>query len=62
MKMEKTPLHIAAEHDHQSSLQILIQLGADVFLANVLSQLPFHVAVQNGHSSCVDLLIILSTN
>ncbi|UJR21124.1 hypothetical protein I4U23_024224 [Adineta vaga] len=53
----KTPLHLAAEHGHNSSINSLLQYNADVLLANYLGQLPLHAAIQNGHSQCVELLI-----
>jgi ankyrin repeat protein len=53
----KTSLHVACEHGHRLSVEILLNYGADVFLANHLGQLPFHTALQNGFSQCVDLLI-----
>jgi len=53
----KTSLHIACEHGHRLCIEILLNYGADVFLANHLGQLPFHTALQNGYSQCVDLLI-----
>ncbi|CAF1027311.1 unnamed protein product [Adineta ricciae] len=53
----KTPLHLAAEQGHISSIEVLLRYHADVLLANYLGQLPLHVAIQNGHSQCVELLI-----
>ena len=53
----KTPLHLASEHGHTSSIQILLKYEADVLLANYLGQLPLHAAIQNGHSECVNLLV-----
>lgn len=56
----QTPLHLACEHGHQACIKILVQYGADSFLANSLGQFPFHTAVQHGHSECVALLIEIS--
>ena len=53
----KTPLHVASERGHLSSIEILLDYGANSLIVNDLGQLPLHVAIQNGYSQCVDLLI-----
>jgi ankyrin repeat protein len=53
----KTPLHLAAEHGHRSSIKMLLKYGAEVLLPNYLGQLALHAAIQNGHSACVDILL-----
>ena len=56
----QTPLHLACERGHQFCIKLLVQYGADIFLANSLGQLPFHAAVQYGHSASVAFLIEIS--
>ena len=56
----KTPLHVASESGHLSSIEILLNYGANSLIVNELGQLPLHVAIQNGYSQCVDLLIKFS--
>ncbi|CAF3407987.1 unnamed protein product [Rotaria sp. Silwood1] len=57
----KTPLHLASEQGHISSIEILLKYGANALIENYLGQLPLHVAAQNGHSQCVGLLIKFCT-
>jgi ankyrin repeat protein len=51
-----TPLHIAAVHDHEKSVQALIDVGADINARDRDGQTPVHVAAHHGNHESIEIL------
>ena len=54
------PLHLAAEHDSDSLVRLLITHGADVNCTDVRGKTPMHYACSSKRSTAVVKLLILS--
>lgn len=52
-----SPLHIACVNGHHSTVQLLLENGADINLCDEKGASPLHMARQNGHERIVQLLL-----
>eukprot|EP00105_Crassostrea_gigas_P035545 XP_019919693.1 PREDICTED: ankyrin repeat and SOCS box protein 3-like [Crassostrea gigas] len=52
-----SPLHIACQNGHDSTVQLLLSKGADINLCMEYGASPLYMACQNGHNSTVQLLL-----
>ncbi|CAH1776162.1 unnamed protein product [Owenia fusiformis] len=52
-----TPLRLASTAGHTACVSYLIQMGAEVNVADVKAQTPLYVAVKNKHIDCVKILL-----
>lgn len=55
--MGDTPLFYVSAKGAKDIARILIDSGADVSLANNVSELPLHVAARNGSKEIIKMLI-----
>lgn len=55
----KTPLHIACEHEHEESVKLLVGHGADVNLKDINKNTPLHILCKIGN---VELILFLIKN
>ena len=53
----RTPVWIAAQNGHTSTVTELARLGADVTIADRKDRTPVWIATQNGHTSTVTELV-----
>ncbi|GLH09916.1 Ankyrin repeat and KH domain-containing protein mask [Gryllus bimaculatus] len=56
------PLQLAASSGHVSSLQLLLEHGADIGQINGEGQTALHKAALNGHSECIAALLAAGAN
>ncbi|XP_062579236.1 uncharacterized protein LOC134241175 [Saccostrea cucullata] len=54
---DSTPLYIACQNGHESTLQLLLNNGADINLCKNDGASPLYIACQNGHDSTVQPLL-----
>lgn len=54
---KRTPLHMAAQNDRKTVVELLIQNGADVDVDNQFGRTALHDAIVNGASGAVDVLL-----
>ncbi|XP_062577488.1 serine/threonine-protein phosphatase 6 regulatory ankyrin repeat subunit C-like, partial [Saccostrea cucullata] len=52
-----TPLYIACQNGHQSTVQLLLTNSADIHLCDKDGKSPLYVACRNGHDNTVKLLL-----
>lgn len=50
-----TPLHLACESGHNSTVQLLLSHGANFNACDVFGQIPFFEACYDGHVSTLQL-------
>ncbi|KAF4627731.1 hypothetical protein G7Y89_g10420 [Cudoniella acicularis] len=53
-----TSLQIAAQHGHRAVAQLLLDLGADIDMANECGETALYWAAKSGHSALVELLLL----
>jgi len=56
-KVDKTPLHVAAQEGHPEICELLLSHGADVDARDMLRMTPLHWAVERGCSQTVETLL-----
>ncbi len=54
----RTPLHWAAQQDHKTMAELLLDNGADVNDRNNSGNTPLHEAALNGHKDIAELLLV----
>ncbi|XP_054854352.1 GA-binding protein subunit beta-2 [Eublepharis macularius] len=52
-----SPLHLAAQHGHYSTAEVLLRAGVSRDARTKVDRTPLHMAAANGHSHIVELLI-----
>ncbi|XP_068570113.1 GA-binding protein subunit beta-1-like [Cebidichthys violaceus] len=51
-----SPLHLAAQHGHHSTAEVLLRAGVSRDARTKVDKTPLHMAASEGHSTIVDLL------
>ena len=51
-------VHLAARHGHRDILELLLEKGVDLEIANLDGKRALHEAVAMGHTLCVDYLLM----
>ena len=54
---DSKPLHLAAEHGHHTTVETLLENGADINARNFSGQTPLHLAAKHGHHTIVKTLL-----
>ncbi|KAM9353561.1 GA-binding protein subunit beta-2-like [Symphorus nematophorus] len=52
-----SPLHLAAQHGHHSTAEVLLRAGVSRDARTKVDKTPLHMAASEGHSIIVDLLV-----
>ncbi|XP_064204566.1 GA-binding protein subunit beta-2a isoform X2 [Anguilla rostrata] len=52
-----SPLHLAAQHGHYSTAEVLLRAGVSRDARTKVDRTPLHMAAAEGHSSIVELLV-----
>ena len=52
----RTPLHVAAEHGHESNVRVLVESGAKLTLRDHLGMAPLDLADKCDHAGCMAVL------
>ncbi|KAG7189414.1 hypothetical protein KM043_017118 [Ampulex compressa] len=52
----RTPLHICAEHGHNSNIEKLLEFNADLMLRDESGMRPLDIAEKSKHDVCINLL------
>ncbi|NXJ15186.1 GABP2 protein, partial [Odontophorus gujanensis] len=52
-----SPLHLAAQHGHYSTAEVLLRAGISRDARTKVDRTPLHMAAADGHAHVVDLLI-----
>ncbi|KAJ8273642.1 hypothetical protein GJAV_G00103940 [Gymnothorax javanicus] len=52
-----SPLHLAAQHGHYSTAEVLLRAGVSRDARTKVDRTPLHMAASQGHSSIVELLV-----
>eukprot|EP00281_Chroomonas_sp_CCMP1168_P020588 CAMPEP_0206234546 /NCGR_PEP_ID=MMETSP0047_2-20121206/12651_1 /ASSEMBLY_ACC=CAM_ASM_000192 /TAXON_ID=195065 /ORGANISM="Chroomonas mesostigmatica_cf, Strain CCMP1168" /LENGTH=229 /DNA_ID=CAMNT_0053658645 /DNA_START=128 /DNA_END=817 /DNA_ORIENTATION=+ len=60
--IQMAPLHMAAFKGHDGVMKKLVDLGADVNIANRQGQTPLHLAAHKGNLNCVKKLVMLGAD
>jgi len=55
-----SPLHLAAQHGHYSTAEVLLRAGVSRDARTKVDRTPLHMAAADGHTHVVDLLIRVS--
>lgn len=61
-KVDRTPLHVAAQDGHVDIVELLLQHAADIDAKDMLKMTPLHWATEKGHASVVDTLLKSGAN
>ena len=56
-KVDRTPLHVAAQEGHLDIVNLLIMHGADIDAKDLLRMTPLHWAVERGFTDIVEALL-----
>ena len=57
-KVDRTPLHFAAQEGHIEIADLLICSGADIESKDMLKMTPLHWAVEREHIGIIELLLM----
>ena len=57
LQLGTSPLHLAAQHGHYSTADVLLRAGVSRDARTKVDRTPLHMAAAEGHSVIVELLV-----
>ena len=57
LQLGTSPLHLAAQHGHFSTAEVLLRAGVSRDARTKVDRTPLHMAASKGHTVIVELLI-----